>query len=193
MGDVLAEVGIQRRRFTVEEYYRLAEVGILHEHDRVELIEGEIIVMSPIGLRRGTCVIRLTRELVMALGRRALLSPSLPVRLSPDTEPQPDIALLRPRPDDYAHARARPADALLVVEVAETSYHYDRRVKLPLYARAGVPEYWIVDLRHDIVEVYRDRAADTYASTTSVGRGGAVTPAAFPDVVLPVNDILPPA
>jgi Uma2 family endonuclease len=79
------------------------------------------------------------------------------------------------------------------VEVADTSYQYDRRVKLPLYARAGVPEYWIVDLRHDIVEVYRDRAADAYASMTSVGRGGTVTPAAFPDVVLPVNDILPPA
>lgn len=193
MRDVLAEAGIQRRRFTAEEYHRMGEAGILRDDDRVELIEGELIVMSPIGLRHGACVIRLTREFVTRLGRAAVVSPALPVRLFPDTEPQPDIALLRSRSDDYAHVAPQPADALLVVEVADTSYRYDRHVKLPLYARAGVPEYWIVDLRHDVVEVYRDRAAETYASVTRVERGGTLTPAAFPDLVLPVNDILPPA
>src|SRR6266851_5672561 len=138
MDDVLAESGVQRRRFTAEEYHRMGEAGILCEEDRVELIEGEIIVMSPIGLRHAACVARLTRELPVALGRRALLWPQNPVRLFPDTEPQPDIVLLRPRPDDYAHAPAQPADALLVVEVADTSYRYDRHAKLPLYARSGV-------------------------------------------------------
>ena len=147
MGDVLAESGAQRRRFTVEEYHRLAEVGILRENDRVELIEGE----------------------------------------------QPDVVILRERPDGYAQAPAEPRDVLLLVEAADTSYRYDRRVKLPLYARSGVPEVWIVDLTHDVVETYRDRDAEHYATTTRVGRGGVVAPAAFPDIALVVDAILPPA
>ncbi len=149
--------------------------------------------MSPIGLRHAACVGRLNRELTLALGRRALLWPQNPVPLFPDTEPQPDVVILRERSDGYAHAPARPADALLLVEVADTSYRYDRRVKLPLYARSGVPELWIVDLTHDIVEMYRDRQTDGYATTTRVERGGVVSPAAFPDVVIAVDAILPPA
>jgi Uma2 family endonuclease len=193
MDDVLAESGVQRRRFTVEEYHRLAEAGILHEGDRVELIEGEIISMTPIGLRHAACVGRLNRELTLALGRRALLWPQNPVQLFPDTEPQPDVVILRERPDGYAHAPAEPRDVLLLVEVADTSYRNDRRVKLPLYARSGVPEFWIVDLTHDVVETYRDRRAEDYATTLQVGRGSALTPAAFPDIVIAVDAILPPA
>jgi Uma2 family endonuclease len=192
MDDVLAESGVRRRRFTAEEYHRLAEVGILREGERLELIEGEILCMSPIGLRHAACVGRLNRELTLALGRRALLWPQNPVRLFPDTEPQPDVVILRERQDGYAHAPASPADALLVVEVADTSYRYDRRVKLPLYARSGVSEMWIVDLTHDIVELHRDRQADGYATTATVGRGGMVSPAAFPDVVIAGDAILPP-
>ena len=192
MDDVLAESGVQRRRFTADEYHRLAEVGILHEDDRVELIEGEIILMAPIGLRHAACVGRLTRELTLALGRRAFLWPQNPVRLFPDTEPQPDVVILRQRADDYAHAPAQPNDVLLLVEVADTSYRYDRRVKLPLYARSGVPEFWIVDLTHDVVEIHRDRQTGNYATTTRVGRGGVVAPAAFADIVLAVDAILPP-
>jgi Uma2 family endonuclease len=191
MDDVLAESGVQRRRFTAEEYHRLAEVGILHEDDRVELIEGEIIIMAPIGLRHATCVALLNRELTLALGRRAFLWPQNPVRLFPDTEPQPDVVILRERADDYAHAPARPSDVLLLVEVADTSYRYDRRVKLPLYARSGVAELWIVDLTRDLIEIYRDRQTDRYATTTQVRRGGVVAPAAFPDIVLAVDAILP--
>ena len=192
MDDVLAEAGVQRRRFTADEYHRLAEVGILHEDDRVELIEGEIIIMAPIGLRHAACVGLLNRELTLALGRRAFLWPQNPVRLFPDTEPQPDVVLLRERADNYAQAPAQPSDVLLLVEVADTSYRYDHRVKLPLYARSGVAELWIVDLTRDVIEMYRDRQTDAYATTMRVERGGVVAPAAFPDIVLAVDAILPP-
>lgn len=188
MSDVLATVEVQRRRFTVEEYYRMAEVGILGPKDRVELIEGEIIRMSPIGPRRAACVAELTRRLVPAIGDRALLWPQNPVRLPRDTEPEPDIVLLRPRADRYAKDSARPEDVLLLIEVADTSYRFDRDVKLPLYARAGIPETWIIDLTHDAVEVYREPTAGGYAVSERVALGGRVAPTALPDVVLAVDD-----
>ena len=188
MDDVIARVELPRRRFTWEEYHRMAETGILGPEDRVELIEGEIIVMTAIGLRHASCVAELTRRLVPAIGDRALLWPQNPVRLPRDTEPQPDIVLLRPRADRYTTSSATPEDVLLLVEVADTSYRFDRRVKLPLYARAGVAEMWIVDLGHDVVEVYR-RPSDTgYAESRRVGQGERVAPAALPDVALLIDD-----
>ena len=188
MDDVIAKVELPRRRFTWEEYHRMGETGVLGPEDRVELIEGEIIVMTPIGPRHAACVAELTRRLVPAIGNRALLWPQNPVRLPRDTEPQPDIVVLRPRADRYTTGSARPEDVLLLVEVADTSYRYDSRVKLPLYARAGVLEMWIVDLGHDVVEVYRDPSATGYARATRVTRGGQVAPTALPDVVLAVDD-----
>jgi Uma2 family endonuclease len=193
MDDVLATVEVRRRRFTLEEYYRMAEVGILGPEDRVELIEGEIIQMSPIGPRHATCVNALTRRLLQAVGDRAVLSPQNPVRLIPDSEPQPDVVLLRPPEARYWEHRAEPADAMLVVEVAETSYRYDRYVKLRLYARAGVPEVWIVDLVHAVVEVFREPSATEYASAQRVVRGDTIAPAALPDAAIVVTEILPPA
>jgi Uma2 family endonuclease len=193
MEDVIASNGMTRRRFTVEEYYRMAEVGILTADERVELIEGEIVEMCPIGLRHAACVAQLTRRLVLAAGDRALLWPQNPVRLPRDTEPQPDVVLLRPRADDYARSPARPQDVLLLVEVADSSYRYDRNVKLALYARAGVPEVWIVDLTRDVIEVFRDPGATTYRSIAPIGRGGTVSPAAFVDIVLAASDLMPGA
>lgn len=193
MDDVLATVEVRRRRFTIEEYYRMAEVGILGPEDRVELIEGEIVEMSPIGPHHAACVAALTRRLLLAAGERAVVSPQNPVRLLPDTEPQPDIVLLRPPESRYWERHGTPADTLLVVEVAETSYRYDRRVKLPLYARAGVPEVWIVDLPQGVVQVFREPGAAGYASERPVGRDGTVAPAALPDAAIAVAEILPPA
>jgi hypothetical protein len=181
---------VQRRRFTREEYHRMAEAGILHEDDRVELIEGEIVQMTPIGRRHAACVAELNRLLVPAVGQRALLWPQNPITLPDDTEPQPDIVLLRPRPDRYLEDDAHPADVLLLVEVADTSQRYDRMVKLPLYARAGVPEVWIIDLPAEVIETYRRPTASGYAQVEHTGRGGAVAPAAFPDLVLSVDAIL---
>ena len=110
------------------------------------------------------------------------------MRLPRDTEPEPDIVLLRPRADRYTKESARPEDVLLLIEVADTSYRYDRGIKLPLYARAGVPEMWIIDLTHDVVEVYRQPTANGYAFSERVALGGRVAPAALPDVVLAVDD-----
>jgi Uma2 family endonuclease len=184
------QTDIRRRRFTREEYHRLADVGILHEDDRVELIEGEIVQMTPIGRHHAACVAELNRLLVPAVGQRALLWPQNPITLPDDTEPQPDIVLLRPRADRYLQDDARPEDVLLLIEVADTSQRYDRLVKLPLYGRAGVPEVWIVDLPGEVIEVYRRPTPSGYAHVEPVGRGGAVAPAAFPDIVLPVDTIL---
>jgi len=181
---------VRRRRFTREEYHRMADAGILHEDDRVELIEGEIVLMTPIGRRHAACVAELNRLLVPAVGNRALLWPQNPITLPNESEPQPDIVLLRPRADRYRQDDARPEDVLLLVEVADTSQRYDRTVKLPLYGAAGIPEVWIVDLAGEVIEVYRRPTPSDYSQVERVGRGGVVAPGAFPDIVLPVDTIL---
>jgi hypothetical protein len=194
MDDVLAKVDVPRRRFTVDEYYRMGEAGVFGPEKRVELIDGEIIAMAPIGNRHAACVARLTRALSRAVGDVALVWPQgNPTRPPPRSVPQPDVALLRARADDYARSSARPEDILLLVEVADTTDRYDRRVKLPLYARSGLAEVWIVDLTRDVVEVYRRPAREAYEVSTRVERGNTLTIAAFPDVVLGVDELLPPA
>jgi Uma2 family endonuclease len=190
MDDVLATVDVRRRRFTVEEYYRMAEAGILTESDRVELIEGEIIEMSPIGLRHSLCVAALNGRLAVAVAGRAEQWSANPVRFFPHTEPQPDVVFVRGPLSRYSE-HPGPADVLLLIEVSDTSYRFDRLVKLPLYARADVPDVWIVDLTRDVIEVFRQPSPSGYGSTQRVERSGAVTPLAFPDVVLAVTEILP--
>jgi Uma2 family endonuclease len=192
MDDVLAKVDVPRRRFTVDEYYRMGEVGILTEKDRVELIDGDIIQMSPIGSRHGHCIAALNERLMPAVVGRALLRPQLPLFISSRTEPQPDVLLVKPGAH-YWGKQPRPEDVLLLVEVAETSYSYDRNVKLPLYARENIPEVWIIDLVRGAVEVYREPGPRGYQSLTRLERGATLTPAAFPDVVIAVMEILPPA
>jgi Uma2 family endonuclease len=184
------QTDVRRRRFTREEYHRMADAGILHEDDRVELIEGEIVLMTPIGRRHAACVAELTRLLVPAVGQRALLWPQNPITLPDESEPQPDIVLLRPRADRYLQDDAHPEDVLLLVEVADTSQRYDRLVKLPLYGRAGVPEVWIVDLPGEVIEICRRPTPTGYTHVERIGRGGVITPGAFPDVVLSVDAIL---
>ena len=157
-------------RFTVDEYHRMAEVGLLGEDDRVELLEGEIIDMSPIGSRHAACVNRLTRLLATGLGDRAIVAVQNPVRVSDLSEPQPDLAVLRARDDFYAEQLPGPADVLLLIEVADTSLAFDRHVKVPLYARAGVPEVWVVDLDGEVVEVFRGPGPEGYADAARAGR-----------------------
>ncbi|GIW50689.1 MAG: hypothetical protein KatS3mg081_0044 [Gemmatimonadales bacterium] len=151
-------VQLMKRRFTVAEYHKMAEAGILGEDDRVELLEGELVAMAPIGSRHATCVRRLNYLLSRGVGERAIVDVQNPIRLSEYSEPQPDLALLKPRPDFYAAAHPGPEDVLLVVEVAETSADYDREVKIPLYARAGIPEVWLVDLAGAQIETFRQPA-----------------------------------
>ena len=166
---------ILRRRFTIEEYHRMAETGILGHDDRVELIDGEIVEMSPIASRHSACVARLTHVFFKVVGSRALVWSQAPCVLPPYSEPEPDIMLLRPRADFYEQAHPRPADILLVVEVSDSSLDYDRGVKLRLYARAGIPEAWIVDVAGEVVEVHREPAATGYRDVRRARRGAATS------------------
>lgn len=168
---------VTRRPITVAEYHRMGEVGILGERDRVELIEGELVAMSPIGSYHHGTIITLTQALVRAVGDRAMVSVQGPVRLDDFSEPEPDFALLRPRSDTYRNAHAEPADVLLLIEVADTSLNYDRAVKRALYSRHAIPELWIVDLNAGEVEVCRQPGAGGYAAVTRVGRDGVLEPA----------------
>ncbi len=183
---------LERWRFTVDDYRRLAEVGILTEDDRVELLDGEIVRMSPIGDRHVAAVNRCNRVFSRAAGERVLVSVQNPVDLDPYNEPQPDVALLRPRDDDYARGKPGPPDLLLVVEVADTSLAYDRQTKLPRYAATGVPEAWLLDLEADALEVHREPRPDGYAMIRRYRRGERVRAAALPDVEVAVDDLLPP-
>jgi Uma2 family endonuclease len=184
------DVEITRRRFTLDEYHRMIEVGILREGDPVELIRGELIQKMTIGPRHAGCTSFLIARLVTPLAARAQPWPGNPIVITPDSEPEPDIVLVKPRADFYRTALPRPADVLLVIEVAESSIRYDRDVKRPLYAEAGIAEYWIVDLDAEIVEIHREPESGRYRNVAHVGRGGRIGPWAFPDIVLPVDEIL---
>jgi Uma2 family endonuclease len=184
-------VTLPRRRFTVDEYYRMAEVGILGAGERVELIEGEIIQMEAIGSRHAGCVNGINQLLVRGVGDRGLVAIQNPVRLSDISEPEPDVAVLRPRPDNYTEAHPAPADVLLIVEVADTTVGFDRGMKAPLYALAGVPDYWLVNIPAGHVEVHRRPGAAGYEEVRVYHRGATLHPLAFPDLDVPAAAILP--
>ncbi|MBI2760970.1 MAG: Uma2 family endonuclease [Chloroflexi bacterium] len=184
------DVVVTRRRFTVDEYDRMAAAGILHEDDRVELIDGDILQMCAIGSRHAGCVDFLSGWFNQQLAGKVIIRIQNPVRLSTFGEPEPDVMLLRPRADYYRRAHPTAADLLLVIEVADTSLEIDRRIKLPLYAAAGVPEVWIVDLIHDRVEVYCEPRESGYVRHDTHERAAAVSPSAFPDLTLGCAEIL---
>ena len=179
---------VTRWRFTVHDYHRMGEAGILHEDDRVELIEGEIVEMAAIGTRHFTCVNRLNRMLVMGVGEAAVVSVQNPVRLNEHTEPQPDITVIRPR--DYTQSLPVPEDVLLLVEVSDTTIAYDRNVKLPLYARAGIREVWLVNLPARTIEQYTDPSDEGYRRVDHKRGGQKLHPAALPDLTPTVDEIL---
>jgi Uma2 family endonuclease len=179
---------VTRRRFTVHDYHRMAEVGILHEDERVELIEGDVVEMTPIGSRHAMCVIALNRLLVRQAGDQALVSPQNPVRLSERLEPQPDMTVIRAR--DYEGSLPGPEDVLLLIEVSDTTLSYDRNVKLPLYARAGIPEVWIVDLAGEVIERHTNPAGDSYRHVERARRGEEIRSAALPEPAFRVDAVL---
>jgi Uma2 family endonuclease len=183
-------IALKRRRFTVDEYYRMAEAGILTADDRVELLEGEIVEMSPIGSHHAGQVKRLNAVFTTRLGPRAIVSVQDPVRLSRHSEPQPDLALLRPREDFYRRSHPEPSDVLVLIEVMDTTVEVDRRVKVPLYARSVIPETWLVDVNADRIEMYRSPSADGYRDVRIARRGESLAIEALPDLVLSVDDLL---
>ena len=184
-GDLLT-----RHKLTVDEYYRMADAEILRGDDQVELIDGEIIDMAPIGVGHASVVTRMTRALVLACGERAQVSVQNPVRLDRFNEPQPDFAVVKPRADFYAAAHPGPADVLLLVEVADTSLRYDRVIKLPIYARAGIAEVWIVDLQRRMVEVYLSPGGDAFNLKSKQQAGETLSPILLPGIALGVVELL---
>ena len=180
---------LTRHRITVADYYRMGEAGIFAPNARVELIEGEVIDMAPIGSKHGSAVKRLVALLTAALGPRAIVSVQDPLRLSDLSEPEPDLMLLRPRDDFYAGAHPSAADVLLLIEVADTSARYDREIKLPLYARHGVPEVWIVDLDAHLLRFFRSPVGESYADTRTSANPGATSIGAFVGVSIDFTPI----
>ncbi len=181
---------LTRRSFTVDEYHRMAEAGILGEDDRVELIDGQVVAMTPIGPDHASCVNRLTALFAPLAGGQATLSVQNPVVLGEHEEPQPDLTLLRYRADGYRERHPTPPDVLLVIEVADSSLEWDRRTKIPLYGRAGIPEAWLVNLPADIIECYREPTSEGYAELRTAKRGETLTPLRLPNITLRVDDIL---
>ena len=176
---------LTRHRLTSDEYYLAAKTGVLKPEDRVELIEGEIIDMAPIGPDHEGAVMGLNRALVLACGDMGLVSPQNSIRLGDWSAPQPDFAVFRPRDDFYAKGeRAGPSDTLLVVEVSDTSLHYDRTVKLPLYARYGIGEVWILDVKRRALTAHRDLSSGAYRTAVTYQAGEIVTLALEPGIAV---------
>lgn len=179
-----------RRLFTASEYHTMLDAGILKEDDRVELIEGEILQMTPIGSAHGGGVNRLTALFTSLLGRRAVVSVQNSFHLNDFSEPQPDLLLLRFRDDFYSRELPRTTDVLLLIEIADSSLEFDRRIKAGLYARHGIPEVWVQDLRNGVLLVHRDPSPQGYREVKALQRGERLSPLAFPDLVIEVDAVL---
>jgi Uma2 family endonuclease len=181
---------VKRHRFTAEEYRAMAEAGVLGEDDRVELVDGEIVDMAPIESPHLSCVVAMTHLLVESSGGRWFVSVQNPVRLGEHDEPQPDLALLRGRPDPAAPAPPRPEDVLVVIEVSDTTLSYDKNAKLPLYARVGIPEAWIADLNGHKVEVRHHPGPDGYRMSRSFDAGARIVSGAVEGLSVAVDEVL---
>ncbi len=179
-----------RHRFTVSDYYRMGEAGCFAPDQRVELLEGEIVDMMPIGPYHSGAVNWLADHLNAIHRGRWMVTNQNPVRLSKTSEPQPDIVLVKRDPDYYRKRHPQPDDVLLLIEVAESSLDYDRGEKLAAYGKAGIEDYWVVNLVDGCVEVYREPHYTGYTSCTTLRPGDTAIPAAFPDVQIDVAALL---
>lgn len=183
-------MGDRPYRFTFEEYHRMGEIGLLPSDARIELLEGEIVEMSPIGARHCAIVARLTDTLLDRLRGRIVLWNQSDIRLNDFGSPQPDIVLARYRDDYYVEAHPRPADVLLLVEVADSSLRFDRQVKVPLYARDGIVEVWVVDVNGRTIERYRDPVGGEYREVDELAPRDTIATAFAPDVTFEVTDLI---
>ena len=181
---------LTKHRFSTKDYYRMAETGVLGPETRVELLDGEIIDMSPIGPSHGAVTKRLNAHFTQCSNDRWLVAVQDPVHLDDHSEPQPDLMLLERTPDFYATKHPRPADVLLLVEVADTSLAYDRDRKLPAYAAAGIPEVWIVNLGERTIEVYREPSKTGFRWSTILRVTDRISPMNFRDAEVAVKELL---
>ena len=180
---------VTKHRFSVEDYYRMAKTGLLGPDARVELLDGEIVDMSPIGPFHAGVVSRLLRFFARMSSGRFLVTVQNPVRLNEHSELQPDVMLLKPSPEDYTTRHPSPTEVFLLIEVAASSLAYDRGTKLPAYGRSGISEVWIVNLEDETIEVCREPHLTGYASTTLVRPGEQACSFAFPDAAMDVADL----
>ena len=183
-------VELLRRKFTVKQYHQMAEAGILTEDDRVELIRGEIVEMTPSGRRHAACVDRLNEMFILRLAQATIVRVQNPVELDDNSEPQPDLVLLRRRADFYEAGHPQAEDILLLVEVADTTVETDRDVKILLYANSGIAEVWLVDINAQCLEVYRQPSEKGYQIIQKYYRGQTVTIQAFSEVSFTVDEVL---
>jgi len=185
-------VQVARRAFSTADYHRMAEAGILGEDDRVELIDGEVRLMSPIGLTHVVIVNSYVALLSAQADKLVIVSVQNPIQLSDKSEPQPDLALWRYREDSYRKAAPTPADVLLVIEVSDSTLAYDRQEKLPRYALAGIPEVWITNVDGETIEHYSEPQGNQYATKQTFKRGQTINVLALPQITIAVDSIFGP-
>ena len=189
MGAIEQPLVLRRHRITAEDYHRMGAAGVLAPDARVELIDGEVIDMAPVGSRHWGTVSRLDHLLQPAVGRRALVAVQSSLRLGPHSEPQPDIALVKRRDDFYSKALPTAADTLLVIEVADSTARYDREIKLPLYARHGIGELWIVDLDANLLRMFSAPRGDDYLQSSNIANPGITAIGALPGVTVDLSGL----
>jgi Uma2 family endonuclease len=181
---------VTKKRFTVEEYYKMDEAGILPKDVHTELLDGEIIEVTRMGPRHASVVSRVSHLFVELFDRKVVIRSQLPFGIGVYSELEPDIALFRVVEDFYSSKHPGPADAILVLEIADSSLTYDRDMKLKVYAAANVPEVWIADLRGDSLLVFRDPSSRAYKTSLSFKREDSISCLAFPDIRFPVQELL---
>lgn len=180
-----------RHRLSIADFLRMAQVGILREDDRIELIKGELIDMAPIGSKHASTVGVLTKLVILAAGEQGFVTSQSPVVLNDDSQPQPDLLLLKWRADYYVSALPQPGDVLLLIEVSDATLHFDRDIKIPLYAKSGIPEVWLVNLEDATIEVYREPSPEGYKLMLRPSREDAISPIHFAGFVLTPKNLFP--
>lgn len=178
------------RKFTVEQYHKMAHTQILNHQEHIELIQGEIITMSPIGFRHAFVTNYLANWFAHNLGEKVFVSTQNPISLGNRSEPQPDLALLKPVENFYADRLPTATDILLLIEVADSSLVYDREIKIPLYAQHQIPEVWLINLTQNQLECYRDPQNNHYQNQSIFTPNQSLSPLAFPELIIPLKTIL---
>lgn len=185
----MIEIALPTRKFTVEEYHKMAEVGLFHNGDRLELIKGEIIEMSPVGFKHASCVKKLNYLFSERLGDKVIIGVQDPIKLKDNSEPQPDLVLLKPRADFYSTQHPQPEDILLLIEVADSSIDYDRNVKIPLYAENKIQEVWLVNLNQYCLEVYQKPYQNYYQNMQKLSEKDSITLTNFKNTIIQVINL----
>jgi Uma2 family endonuclease len=180
------------KKYSLTDYHKMIEIGIIKGEDKVELIRGEIVKMSPVGLKHATCVKKLNQLFSQKLGTKVILGIQDPIKLNDNSEPQPDVVLLKPKADFYATEHPKPEDIFLLIEVADSSIEYDQQIKIPLYAENNITEMWLVNINENIIQVYQNPQGKLYKNITNYQINDQINITIFSDFNfdIQVKDIL---